>query len=172
MLQAHTDSVIAAVGNLHLKTLTNDSTLPTFSPENALLLGFMHVINDHRLLLHMEPDHVALDRLPDLLTAAAAAPPIAASGLAAYALLSPVMATLEDLRALARGDKDCAAQMAELEAVVLADAGQALWQRALQGASDAGNGAILAQTCAATGSGAFAWRLRWLHPNLIWPRCT
>ena len=122
-LQAHFDNVTAALGAFSLQTLDGVAALPPDSPENAVLLGFAHLINDHRILVQTEPNLVALDRLPDLLEASAASPAATQAGLATYALLSPVISTLEDLLELARGDGDCRDAMLALEARVLETVG-------------------------------------------------
>jgi hypothetical protein len=129
-VQAYLDDAVAALKSLKLQTLDEHFTLPPTSPENGALLGFTHLINDHRILLHTSPDEVSFELLSDLLDASTVTPAATQAGLPAYALLSPVMSTLEDLQALARGDVDCSRAMAALEGTLLDHSGHALWDRA------------------------------------------
>lgn len=138
-MQARADAEIELLQNLKLQTLADTRELPAHSPENQLLRGCMHLINDRRLQLRLAPTSAATSQLSEVLKAAANAPAATQGGMAAYALLSPVAHALEDVQLLARGDEKRMARALTDKAEVLAHAGELLWKRILrQGAKKKG----------------------------------
>lgn len=133
-MQAQIEHAATVLQQLQLsmksKTLSDDSE------DVAMLRGLMHLINDQRILLHTAPSKQRVQNLQLLVKAAAQAPAVSQAGLAAYALLSPAMAALEDMRLFARGDSECRQQLAQLEEDSLAATGAELWQRSLQATED------------------------------------
>jgi hypothetical protein len=131
-LQGLPGALLQALRSLQLQTLDADKMLPDDSTENALLLALMHLMNDYRIQMHTFPDSALFGRLPALLQAVVRAPAATQSGMAAYALLSPVAATFDDMAFLARGNKDCLSAVHELQAKALADVGLQMWHEALK----------------------------------------
>lgn len=131
-MQARTDAEIKLLQNLKLQTLTDARDLPASSNENHLLRGCMHLINDRRLQLRLVPASAATAQLRKVLRAAARAPAATQSGMAAYALLSPVAHALEDVQLLARGNKAHMARALKDKADTLVHAGEHLWKRSLR----------------------------------------
>jgi hypothetical protein len=131
-LQDRFNAVLKVLEGLKLGTLTRERALEAGSPENAILRGFMHLINDHRLQLRLAPTSPAVAHIPQLVQAAASAPAATQAGMAAYALLSPVADALENLQLLARGNETHMEHVAVLKGHVLERAGRELWKQALQ----------------------------------------